>query len=98
MKASRKHDVMDDDLVIAIGLIWGHLNAHQFESAYQLVCGCLRLWPQEKRLHAMAIYAAVELNLPLDMPARPALLAAGCKEWADMVMQRAASNQSLENA
>lgn len=93
MKSSGKRDAMDDELVIAIGLIWGHLSVRQFDAAYQLAQGCQRLWPEERRLHAMAIYASVELHQPLDTHARSVLLAAGCKEWTDMVMQRAASNQ-----
>jgi hypothetical protein len=80
---------MPSELTIAIGLVWGHLNACQFEEAYQLARGCLRVWPEEKRLVIMAAYAAVELLEPLDEKTLTVLQAAECKEWAGLVLRRA---------
>ncbi|MFB9288445.1 hypothetical protein ACFFTM_08755 [Pseudoduganella plicata] len=54
---------------MAVGLIWGHLNAQQPEQAYDLACGCLQLWPGERSLSLMAAYAAAELAEPIDLAA-----------------------------
>lgn len=89
MKATRTRSGMAEELVIAIGLIWGHLNVRQFEQAYMLARGCQQVWPEESRLRVMEICASVELHYPLDADARAALLAADCKEWTDMILLRA---------
>lgn len=77
------------ELIIAIGLIWGHLNASQFEEAFQLAKACLRIWPDNKNLAMMYAYAAVELLEPLDEPTLALMHAAGCREWAEIVLRRA---------
>lgn len=89
MRKRVKREVISSELTVAIGLVWGHLNAGQFEEAYQLARGCLRVWPEETRLILMAAYAAVELLEPLDEKTLAALNTAGCKEWADLVLRRA---------
>ncbi|WEF32221.1 hypothetical protein [Pseudoduganella chitinolytica] len=58
-----------DELTVATGLIWGHLNAQQPEEAYELARGCLQLWPDNRALALMAAYAAVELAEPVDLAA-----------------------------
>ena len=98
MKTTEKRDAMGDELIIAIGLIWGHLSVRQFEEAYALARGCQRVWPEEKKLQVMAIYASVELHQPLDAAARAVLLTADCKEWTDMVIQRATGDEGDENS
>ena len=45
------------DLVMAIGLVWGHLNARQFEEASLLAKGCLHVWSEEPNLTLMFFYA-----------------------------------------
>ncbi|MEN3293125.1 MAG: hypothetical protein V7642_2378 [Burkholderiales bacterium] len=88
MRKRVTRDVMSSELTTAIGLVWGHLNACQFEEAYQLARGCLRVWPEEKRLIVMSAYAAVELLEPLDEKTI-AVLQTENKEWAELVLRRA---------
>jgi hypothetical protein len=92
-KNSTRRAAMPEELTLAIGLVWGHLNANQFEQADQLVRGCLRIWPEEKNLTLMAAYAAVELACPLDHKTIAVLQAADCKEWADLVLLRNKNTQ-----
>lgn len=89
MRVRKKRNVMPAEQVIAIGLVWGHLSACQFEQAYQLARGCLRIWPDETRLILMAAYAAVELLEPLDEKMLAALKNPECKDWAGVVLRRA---------
>lgn len=89
MRRRVQRETMSSELITAIGLVWGHLSACQFEEAYQLARGCLRVWPDEPRLMVMAAYAAVELLEPLDEKLLSVLKGAGCKEWADLVLRRA---------
>ena len=77
------------ELVVAIGLIWGHLSAGQHAHADRLARGCLALWPQEKRLLLMAAFARVELGEPLDEGTMAVLKDAEYKEWAQLVLRRA---------
>jgi hypothetical protein len=89
MRQRVKREGMSSELTTAIGLVWGHLSACQFEEAYQLARGCLRVWPEESRLIVMAAYAAVELLEPLDDKTLAVLNKSGCKAWADLVLRRA---------
>ncbi|HJV73231.1 MAG TPA: hypothetical protein VJ654_03340 [Noviherbaspirillum sp.] len=77
------------ELITAIGLVWGHLNASQFEEAFQLAKACLRIWPGNKNLAMMYAYAAVELLEPLDERTVAMMHAAGCSEWTEIVLRRA---------
>lgn len=52
------------DLVMAIGLVWGHLNARQFEEASLLAKGCLHVWPEEPNLTLMFFYAEDRVSAP----------------------------------
>jgi hypothetical protein len=88
MRRQTKRHSMPDELALAIGLVWGHLNACQFEEAYDLAQGCLSVWPEEKRLILMSAYAAVELLEPLDDATRSLLRGAECKDWAEIVLRR----------
>ena len=78
-----------EELSLAIGLIWGHLNTEQFEQAALLARGCLCVWPAEPRLLLMAAFASVELALPLSPEMRASLKNSQCEEWAAMVLRRA---------
>jgi hypothetical protein len=69
MRHKPARDPLRDELTMAIGLVWGHLNAQQPEEAYDLARGCLQLWPGERSLSLMAAYAAVELAEPVDLAA-----------------------------
>lgn len=88
MRTKVRRDSTQTELAVAIGLVWGHLNASQFEEAYKLARGCLRVWPQEHRLILMSAYAAVELLVPLDDTAVKVLETTQCREWADLIRQR----------
>lgn len=55
---------MPIDLVMAIGLVWGHLNARQFEEASLLAKGCLHVWPDEPNLTLMFFYAEDRVSAP----------------------------------
>lgn len=89
MKKIAGRESAPEELVVAMGLVWGHLSARQFEQADVLARGCLRIWPEERRLILMAAYAAVELSQDLDERIRTILLETDCKEWTELVMRRA---------
>ena len=80
---------MPDELVLAIGLVWGHLNAGQVELADQLVRGCLRVWPGEQHLVLMSAYVAVELSRPLDDATLDVMRKSRCPSWTERVLRRA---------
>lgn len=88
MKKTPHQEPMQAELVLAIGLVWGHLNACQFKQAHQLAVGCLRVWPGETRLAMMAAFAAVELSIPLSDEDRSSLGIANCADWSEMVLSR----------
>lgn len=85
-----KESQMPDELVLAIGLIWGHLNTGQVELADQLVRGCLRVWPGEQHLVLMSAYVAVELSRPLDEATLAMMQKSKCPSWTERVLRRAA--------
>lgn len=89
MRTEKERNTVPPELTMAVGLIWGYLNVSQFDKAYTLAKGCLRIWPDEHRLLLMAAYAAVELMEPLDDRMRDALSKPHCKKWADLVLSRA---------
>jgi hypothetical protein len=92
MRRRQQREAISDELSVAIGLIWGHLNCYQYEQAYDLARGCLRVWTDEPRLMLMAAYAAVELLEPLDEKTLAVLHAAECKEWTHRVLCRSEAN------
>jgi hypothetical protein len=89
MRSKTERAERDDELVLALGLVWGHLNARQFEEAYQLAKGCLRVWPEENGLVLMAACAAAEMLEPVDPNKLVALKNRGTEEWIEMVLRRA---------
>lgn len=58
-----------EELGAAIGLVWGHIGALQHEEAHALASACLELWPGERNLLLLAVYAATELGMPADLAA-----------------------------
>jgi len=88
-RPASKSAAMPAELVLAIGLIWGHLNARQFEPAYQLAAACLCIWPDQPTPHLMSAYAAVELGYSLPPATLAALHSAACPEWTGLVLRRA---------
>jgi len=96
MRHKPVRDPLRDELTMAIGLVWGHLNAQQPEEAYDLARGCLQLWPAERSLCLMAAYAAAELAEPVDLPALRSVAnadparAADEAAWIALVERRAA--------
>jgi hypothetical protein len=89
MRTSVKREHMEIDLVIAIGLVWGHLRARQFEEAFLLAKGCLLVWPGERNLVLMHAYAAAEVLEPVDLEQLLAARSAACEAWIDVVLRRA---------
>lgn len=90
MRTRTKRQEMASERVMAIGLVWGHMNACQFEEAYRLAKGCLRLWPDDKALTLMLAYAAAEVLEPVDEERLRALKTPDCEEWIELVLRRAA--------
>jgi hypothetical protein len=88
MKSIRRNDAMPQELVVAIGLVWGHLNVRQFDEAYTLVQGCLKLWPNDPNLLLLASYAAVETGNPLDKPVAALLKKKENQSWTARVLRR----------
>lgn len=77
------------EVVTAIGLVWGHLNAQQFSEAYTLGKVCTAIWPQEERLAMMVAYAQVELFDHPDAATMAVLRSGQCPEWLAVVARRA---------
>lgn len=98
MRKKIQRVIEEPELILAVGLVWGHLNALQYEEAYKLGRGCLRVWPDDKRLLLMVAYAAVEVLEPLDKKMTEALEESQCKEWADLVIRRAAMQRASGKA
>lgn len=90
MRAKLNREEMAADLVMAIGLVWGHLRARQFEEAFLLAKGCLQVWPGERNLILMHSYAAAEVLEPIDMERLLGARSAASEEWIRLVMRRAA--------
>jgi hypothetical protein len=89
MRKKVKTQETPPELVIAIGLVWGHLNARQFEEAHALAKGCLRIWPDDRSLALMAAYAAAELLEPVDVRTLAGLRDATNENWIQLVLRRA---------
>ncbi|MGH8807029.1 MAG: hypothetical protein ACREX0_04020 [Noviherbaspirillum sp.] len=88
MRRRVRRSSMPEELALAVGLIWGHLNARQFEEAFVLARGCLRVWPDEQHLRLMLAYAKVELLEPLDDDTMALLQKAACRDWTSIVLRR----------
>ena len=80
---------MPEELKLAIGLIWGHLNVRQFEEAYILARGCRDIWPEENLIKLMLAYATVEIGEPLDAATLAVLEQENCEEWRALILRRA---------
>lgn len=91
MMVRKKRTALAPEIALAIGLIWGHLNARQLEDAYQLACGCASLWPDDQRFALMASYAAVELAVPLEDFMVHALKTTESTPWTKLIWRRAYS-------
>jgi len=88
MRPRRAREELPDELQLAIGLVWGHLNAYQYEEAHLLALGCLQVWPDEARLHLMAAFAAAELLEPVDRARLLALRTPHNQDWIALVLRR----------
>lgn len=86
------------EIALAIGLVWGHLSARQFDEAYQLARGCAALWPTDERFTLMAAYAAVELAAPLEESMVHAMKTSDCLAWTSLIWRRAYSPGETETA
>ena len=86
---------MQEELTMAVGLVWGLLNSQQLQAAWELAQGCLQIAPGHRALTLMANYAAAELGKPVDMAAlrTPAAddpsYAANVNAWIALIAQRA---------
>ena len=89
MRKKTKSEETQAELVIAIGLVWGHLNARQFEEAYLLAKGCMRIWPEDRSLALMSAYAAAEILEPVDDGKLAGMRDPACEDWIRLVMRRA---------
>lgn len=79
---------MPDEQQLAIGLVWGHLNAYQYEEAFDLAAGCLELWPDNVKLRLMCDFAAAEILEPVDRQRLLALRTPENGEWVDLILRR----------
>lgn len=94
MRRRKPLDAMPPELQLAIGLVWGHLHAHQYDEAYELALGCLQLWPDEANLHLLFNHAAAEVMEPVDRDRLHGLRNSANADWIDLVLRRAGSRQS----
>lgn len=90
MRRKRPGAEMPAEQQLAIGLVWGHLNAYQYEEAYDLATGCLELWPEDVKLRLMCDFAAAELLEPVDRQRLLALRTPENSEWVDLLLRRLA--------
>ena len=90
MRPKLIREEMPVDQAMAIGLVWGHLRARQFEEAFLLAKGCLRVWPGERNLILMHSYAAAEVLEPMQMDHLLAARSGASAPWIDLVLRRAA--------
>lgn len=88
MRKKRQHEAMPDELLLAIGLVWGYFSARQYEEAYELATGCLQVWPQDQHLFLMASYAAAEVLEPVDRERLLALRTPDNEAWVNLVLRR----------
>lgn len=98
MRTVRHQQPLQDELTLAIGLVWGYLNIGKFEEADQLVQGCLQVWPSDTRLMLMAVFATVELGRPLTSDARLLLEQTNCIDGLNVILRRANELAETDNA
>lgn len=99
MKSIQQRESMPGELVLAIGLIWGHLKTRQFDQAYALAQGCLKLWPNDPQLTLLSSYAAVETGHALPEPTAALLNKKENMSWASRILRRLRkSKHARENA
>jgi hypothetical protein len=79
----------DDELTIALGLVWGYVHTGQFESAHRLARGCLEVWPGCRPLHAMAALAAIEGGWPVEQDIEAMARSIECRSFGAMILHRA---------
>nr|AEX96963.1 hypothetical protein [Herbaspirillum rubrisubalbicans M1] len=79
---------MPDELLMAIGLVWGYFSAYQYEAAHELAQGCLQVWPDDPKLFLMASYAAAELLEPVDRQRLEAMRNKENEAWIDLIISR----------
>lgn len=89
MRRKRALEATPPELELAIGLVWGHLNAYQYEDAYRLAQGCLQLWPADDNLFLMCSHAAAEVLEPVDEARLRALRNPANAAWVDLILRRA---------
>lgn len=89
MRKKVKNEEIQAELVYAIGLVWGHLNARQFEEAYSLAKTCMRIWPEDRSLALMSAYAAAEVLEPVDERKLTGLRDSASEDWIRLVLRRA---------
>ncbi|MCA1325668.1 hypothetical protein [Herbaspirillum sp. alder98] len=88
MRKKRQHEGAQPELLAATGLVWGHLNAYQYEQAYQLAVGCQQLWPADENLQLMRDLAAAEVLEPVDTGRLHAMRTPVNSAWIDLVLRR----------
>ncbi|WP_288411573.1 hypothetical protein [uncultured Herbaspirillum sp.] len=88
MRRKRPHDALSDELLMAIGLVWGYFSAYQYEGAHELAQGCLQVWPDDPKLFLMASYAAAELLEPVDRERLEAMRNKENEAWIDLIVAR----------
>lgn len=93
MRRRRTTEALPPELELATGLVWGHLNAYQYENAYDLAAGCLALWPGNVHLQLMHDYAAAELLEPVDQARLRSLRTADNAAWVDLILLRLQAGQ-----
>ena len=96
MKTRIRRPAPAPEIALAVGLVWGHLNARQFDAAYHLARGCSSLWPDDERFTLMAAYAAVELAAPLEDSMVHAMKTSDCLAWTSLIWRRAYSPEPGE--
>ena len=89
MKPRGQQAFINHDLGTAVGLIWGHLKARQFDDAYTLASACMQLWPGDANLRILQSYAAIEIGLWLDDETMDFLRSMGGVDCAGQLLRKA---------
>lgn len=95
MRKTSQRKLHSDELLLAIGLAWGHLKLDQFLQAHQLILGCLYIWPDSAELKMMQAFAKVESGEELSEDLWNHLQEFGCDEWTHLVKRRANMTRHL---
>ena len=88
MSRQSRRQPVDEDLTIALGLVWGYVHTGQFDKADRLAQGCLEVWPNSRQLRAMSVLAAVEGGWQVEQDIEALADSIDYRDFAVMILRR----------